>query len=146
MTQAYKYSILYFLAFSLLLLLSGTMLFYEKLGFTQESIYTYYTGGHYMASKTHTGILKLILPHIFAFGLFSMVILHFLVFTQQRYKKQTKFLVYFTFLSAVLELGSPFLIINYGEFFTFMKIISFVLFELLILYTGYLLLLSIVND
>lgn len=148
MTKAYKYSILYFLAFSLLLIISGTMLFEHKIGFSPQSVNEYYMGNsqEYIPAKTPSGILKIVLPHIFAFGLFTMVILHFLVFTKERNSFKSRLLIYLTFISAFLEISTPFLIIGGVEFFAYFKIISFVLFESLILYSAWLLFRSIMQD
>ncbi len=148
MTKAYRYSILYFLTFSLLLLISGTMLFEHKIGLSAQSINEYYLGNSdkFIPAKTATGVLKIVLPHIFAFGLFVMVVLHFLVFTKERNKTKTKMLICLTFITAFLEIASPFLIISGAEFFAYVKIISFILFESLILYSIWLLLHSIMYD
>lgn len=147
MTQTYKYSILYFLAFSLLLVLSGIMLFEEKIGFSIVNITEYYLGNEekFITSKTTSGILKIVLPHIFAFGLFSMVLLHFLIFTKHRDTRTLKILIYAIFLSGFLEIFSPFMIFFGSPFFAYIKILSFILFESLVLYISWLLINSIVK-
>lgn len=148
MSKAYKYSIIYFLLFGILLLLSGVMLFEHKIGFSIEGVLDYYMGNQesFIVQKSAGGILKIVLPHIFAFGLFSMVILHFLVFTAQRGKTETKVIIYLTFLSAFLEIASPFMIISGVKFFAYIKIVSFFLFFFLILYTSWLLFKSIIHE
>jgi hypothetical protein len=147
MKKAYKYSIIYFLLFSLLLLSSGIMLFEEKIGFGIQNIQDYYLGNtmSFIPAKSSSGLLKIVLPHIFAFGLFSMVIMHFLIFTRERSKKKIKYLIYLTFLSALFEIGSPFFIIVGADTFAYIKLISFVLFEALIIYISWLLFYSIVR-
>ena len=148
MTQAYKHSLLYFLLFSLLLLVSGTLLFEHKIGFSVASVSSYYLGNEesFTAAKTISGILKIILPHIFAFGLFLMVTLHFLVFTDKRGIKATRVLIYLLFSSAFLEIFSPFFILFGLEVFSYLKIFSFVLLEILTLYGIWLLFHSIVYE
>ncbi len=148
MTNAYKYSIIYFLAFSLLLMISGVLLFEYKIGFSVEQISSYYLGDEdkFMNPQTSSGILKIITPHIFAFGLFIMVLLHFLIFTKKRSSKILKAVIYLTFLSAILELLSPFGIINSIEFFAYVKLLSFIIFELLVLFSSWLLFRSIVYE
>ena len=91
MQKVYKLSILYYLAFILLLITSAIMLFENKIGFSATSILEYYLGSEekFIPSKGYIGVLKIILPHIFVFGLLSMVLLHFLVFTKHKYKKST---------------------------------------------------------
>lgn len=148
MIQAYKYSILYFLVFSLLLILSGTLLFEEKIGFSIAGILNYYLGNEetFTQPKSALSILKTVLPHIFAFGLFCMVILHFLIFTKNRNTKKAKILIYLIFITSFLELATPFLIIDGYEFFAYIKLLSFFLFEGLILYIAWLLFSSIVKS
>lgn len=146
MQKAYKLSILYFLLFSLLLISSAVMLFEHKIGFSFNGVLEYYIGNEekFIPAKNSSAILKLILPHIFVFGLFIMVLMHFLVFTQHRDKKSTIFLIYLTFITAILELSTPFFIIEGFEFFVYLKILSFFLFLALIVYISWLLLHSIV--
>ncbi|MFT5661041.1 MAG: hypothetical protein ACI9TV_001687 [Sulfurimonas sp.] len=148
MTQTYKYSIVYFLAFSMLLVGSGVMLFEQKIGFSTNAIVAYYLGDEdkFIVAKSSTGILKIVLPHLFAFGLFAMVILHFLIFTKYKDTKQIKILIYILFTSAFLEVFSPFFIILGAEFFSYIKITSFIVLESLIIYISWLLLNSIMNN
>ena len=148
MQKAYKLSILYYLLFSLLLIASAVMLFDHKIGFSFNGVLEYYIGNEdkFISSKDSASILKVLLPHIFVFGLLGMVLLHFLVFTQHRYKKSTLFLIYLTFITAILEMFTPFLIINGLEFFAYIKLLSFALFLLLILYISWLLFHSIIYD
>ena len=148
MTKAYKYSIIYFLAFSLLLMLSGILLFEYKIGFSLEEISSYYLGNEdkFINPQTSSGILKIITPHIFAVGLFIMVLLHFLIFTKKRNSQTLKAVIYLTFMSAILELLSPFGIINSVEFFAYVKLLSFIIFELLVLFSSWLLFRSIVYE
>jgi len=146
--RAYKFSVLYFLVFSLLLLLSSVLLFSEKIGFSIESILGYYQGDEekFISAKSASGILKIILPHIFAFGIFIMVILHFLVFTKSKNRKLFHYIIYSAFILGVLELFTPLLIIHGFIFFAYIKIITFFLFEFLMLYIFWLLFKSIIYD
>lgn len=148
MQQAYKLSILYYLIFSLLLITSAVMLFEHKIGFSLNNILEYYIGNEekFKPAKNSSGILKTILPHIFVFGLITMVLTHFLVFTKLRYKKSTLTLIYLTFITAFLEIAAPFLIVNGFEFFAYVKLLSFFLFLALILYISWLIFHSIVYE
>ena len=148
MTKAYKLSILYYLAFSLLLILSAFLLFEYKIGFSYEGVVDYYGGNEekFIVAKSFSGLLKSVLPHIFVFGLFSMVLLHFLVFTKLRYKKSTLALIYASYFTAFVEIFSPFFIINGLNFFAYLKLLSFFVFLFLVLYVVWLLFSSIVRD
>ena len=148
MQEAYKLSILYYLAFTLLLISSAVILFENKIGFSYASILEYYIGNEdkFIPAKGNIGILKIILPHIFVFGLLAMVLLHFLVFTSHRYKKSTLTLIYATFITAMLEMFTPFFIINGYEFFVYIKLLSFFAFLSLVVYISWLLFYSITFD
>ena len=148
MQKAYKFSILYYLSFSILLIVSAVMLFEHKIGFSFSAVVDYYVGNEekFISAKSFIGILKIVLPHIFVFGLLAMVLLHFLVFTEHRYKKSTLILIYTTFVTALLEIFTPFMIINGFKFFAYIKLFSFFVFLALILYVSWLLFRSIVNE
>ena len=145
MQKAYRYSILYFLLFSVLLLASSILLFDEKIGFSYREVVDYYLGNEalFTNAKTPIGLSKIILPHIFGFGLFIMVVLHFLVFTKINKSKYIYFIIIATFVSGFFELFSPFLILYGFEFFAYIKLFSFLVFQSLLLYIFWLLGMSI---
>src|SRR3990167_3393744 len=145
MQEAYKLSILYYLAFSLLLIVSAIMLFEHKIGFSFSGVLEYYTGNEekFIPAQSVAGILKIVLPHIFVFGLFAMVLLHFLVFTNIKYKKNIIILVYTIFAIALLEIFTPFMIIGGFKFFAYVKLFSFFALLALVLYLSWLLFHSI---
>lgn len=120
----------------------------DKIGFSYQSVLTYYLGNEaaFQAAKTYTGLLKTILPHIFAFGLFVMVVLHFAIFTKKRNTKELTLLIYLAFVTAFLELVSPFMILAGFDSFAYLKIISFFGFEGSIIYALFILFKSILYD
>ena len=144
-SKEYKVIILYFLVFSLLLVFSSISLFEHKISFNIEAIQSYYLGNltENITAKTPLGLLKIVLPHLFVFGLFSMVLLHFLIFTKERGTLKAKLLIYIIFLSAFVEILSAFLILLNIEIFAYVKLFSFILFEVLTIYTIFLLFRSI---
>jgi len=121
------------------------MLFEHKIGFGYTAVLEYYTGNEekFIPAQSASGILKIVLPHIFVFGLFFMVLLHFLVFTKLRDKKSLLALIYAAFGVALLEIFSPLLIINGLEFFAYLKLFSFFALLGLVLYILWLLFKSI---
>lgn len=141
MQQAYKLSIFYYILFSLLLILSAVMLFEHKIGFSYNSVLDYYIGNEdkFIPAQSAAGILKIVLPHIFVFGLFVMVLLHFLVFTDLKSRRVFLILIYVTFITALLDIFTPFMIISGWSFFAYIKILSFFTFLSLTLFTLWLL-------
>ena len=148
MQKAYKLAIFYYLIFTMLLLLSAVVLFKVKIGFGVDDVLSYYMGNEakFIIPKSDIGVLKLVLPHILAFGLLGMVLLHFLVFTKYRYKKSTLVLIYLSFLSVFLEIFSPIMIIHEFSLFVYVKLFSLFLFLGLIFYVVWLLMKSILDD
>ena len=148
LNSAYKYAISYFLLFSFLLLISATLIFAENIGFSTKDIIHYYLGDkeNFISPKTYSGVAKIILPHIFAFGLFLMTLLHFLIFTNKRDTKKVGWLIYLSLFTSFLELFSPFMILMGFESFAFIKLFSFLLFNLLIVYALFILFKSILYN
>jgi len=145
MHNSYKIAIIYFILFSILLLISALMLFATKIGFSFVNITNYYLGNQelFMRAKSFSGLLKVIYPHIFSITLFGMVILHFIYFTSFAKTKLFKYLIILTYLSIFLEILSSFFIIFGAEFFSSIKLISFILMFILFLYSFWILLHSI---
>jgi len=148
MQKNYNISIFYFLLFSLLLLLSGILLFEENIGLNISAISEYYLGNEekFIPKKSIYGVLKISLPHIFAFGVFIMVLLHFLLFTHHKDTKELQLLIWLSFISAFFELFSPLLILQGFTLFAPLKLLSFILMELSLVYAIYLLFNSFMGD
>lgn len=111
---------LYFFAFVALLIVSGIMIYAYKTSLSIEGVQAYYLGSSFTLPKTNAGLLKTLLPHIFAFALLSMVLLHFLAFT--KFKKKMRSLIYIVFLAQTFELFTPFLMIDISAAFVFIKL------------------------
>lgn len=123
------------------------MIFEHKIGFSAREISNYYLGdsSQFINAKTYMGVLKVTLPHILAFGLLSMVLLHFLVFTKYKDKRSTKILIYLVYISALTEIFTPLMIILGLEFFSYLKLISLVVFQTTLLYIVWLLFSSVMK-
>ncbi len=148
MHSAYKASILYFAVFTMLLLVSGYMIFESKIGFSAESALEYYIGNEdkFMVAKSSAGILKLVLPHIFAFAILSMVVIHFIAFTKYKNSKAVLLLIYTILISQTFEIFAPFAVINISSYFIYLKLASFFIYMTLIPMVLYILFISIVRD
>lgn len=131
MQQKYNSLVLYFVLFSTLLLGSAYLLFDAKIGFSYNEVLHYYQGDQtqFITAKSFSGILKIILPHIFAFGLFLMVLLHFGVFTAFRKRPLLRYFIYTLGIAAFVELFSPFFIIAGLGFFAYLKLLAFFVLE-----------------
>jgi len=136
MKRAYRYSVLYFTLFGLLLLLSGLWLFALKIGFTPEDVTAYYLGSAdtMQQAKSHYGLLETALPHFGAMGLFIMVTGHFFLFAPKHRQSYIRPIVILLFVAALLNILSPFGIIAHWSIFIWVKIIAFILLQLLGLY------------
>ena len=133
MQKNYKTLIVFFLLFSLLFLVSSSTLFFLKSSWVVSQ------------EKTVMGVLKVLLPHIFAFGLYIFVVVHFLLFTRYKETKTMQWLIYVTFFSGFLEVSSSFMMLSDIAFFGILKFVSFVALNLTLLYSLFLIQKSLIN-
>ncbi|MDA3946372.1 MAG: hypothetical protein PF439_06805 [Helicobacteraceae bacterium] len=141
MHQSYRYAIAYFLLFGTLLLASGAVLFFSKIGFSYEAVQSYYLGSKALFStpKSSYGLLEVALPHIGSMGLFIMVTAHFLLFASKERKRQAVKPAIALFVVALLDIFSGFLIVEGWSFFIWVKLAAFALLQLLGFYLLWLL-------
>lgn len=141
MHQSYRYAIAWFVLFGTLLLLSGMVLFFSKIGFSYESVQSYYLGSEalFSAPKSSYGLLETALPHLGSMGLFIMVTGHFLLFSDKRRKQLATKVVIALFIAALLDIFSGFLIVQGLELFVWVKLAAFAVLQLLGLFLLWLL-------
>ena len=141
MHQSYRIAIAYFTIFGAFLLISGAVLFVSKLGISYESVQMFYLGNkaQFTQPKSAYGLLETALPHLGAMGLFIFVAGHFLLFTKKAQKQRAIKPVILLFIAALLDIGSGFLIVQGVTFFIWVKLLSFLLLQLLGLYLLWLL-------
>ncbi len=131
---SYRLIVFYFSIFSFLILLSGVILFVKNIGLSPEAISIYYLGNEakFQNPKSYFGILEHIYPHLAGMGIYIMVLLHFLIFTQDK-KKLLKPAV-LLFVTALLNLSSGLMTLYGFEFFIYIKGATFILFTVGALY------------
>jgi len=136
------FGILLFLALALISaqLLSGICLFIFKYGLSPSEVYLYFAGDEekFIMPKSIEGLLETAVPHFFAISTTIFVYAHFLLFTAVISSKQKQFLIIGLFLTALIDIFSPFGILYGYKIFAWLKVISFWSFEFLmgiLLYT-----------
>jgi hypothetical protein len=132
MKQRYFYTLI--TAFVLLLLvqlLSGVVLFVLKFGFTPDLLHEYFVGNEdkYMLAKSFCGLLKTAFIHFFAYGVILFIVSHFVMMVRGIAERKKMRLIIVTSLSGLIDIMSNFLI-QYEMTFVYIKMLSFVLFEL----------------
>lgn len=105
-------------------------LFYVKFGFGLEQIVTH--------PKSFIGTLKLLFAHIFGFGIFIFVIIHFLLFTPLKDTKTLTWLIHLSFLGGFLEIFASFALLSGIELFAVIKLLAFVTLHVTLLYALFL--------
>ncbi|MCJ7765659.1 MAG: hypothetical protein MUP09_06935 [Thiovulaceae bacterium] len=141
MHQSYRFAIAYFVLFGTLLLASGAVLFFSKIGFSYEAVQSYYLGNKalFSAPKSSYGLLEVALPHLGSMGLFIMVTGHFLLFSDKRKKRLATKVVIALFIAALLDIFSGFFIVEGWSFFIWVKLAAFAVLQLLGLFLLWLL-------
>ncbi len=124
-------SLLYSLVFAfilstLLFAVFNFFLFISKLGFTPESVASYYAGNpqKFIRPKSLEGILEVVSPHTVSMGVYLFALVHFAFFTNVRRKV---LLSAVTLLSGLADNFSPLLIRFVSPEFSYLKLISFLL-------------------
>ena len=141
MHQSYRIAIAWFALFGALLLASGMVLFFSKIGFSYEAVKSYYLGSEvlFINPKSSYGLLETALPHLGSMGLFIMVTGHFFLFTTKQQKQHAIKIVISLFIVALLDIFSGFLIVEGWTFFVWIKLLAFGILQLLGLYLLWLL-------
>ncbi len=136
MKNAYRAAILYFTFFAVMLLVSGTWLFATKIGLSPDAVTLYYLGNEalFQMPKSSEGLLEIVLPHLGGMGLFIMVSAHFMLFAPKNRHQWAKITAIILFTTALLDIFSPYAIINGFAFFNWVKLISFFLLQSLALF------------
>ena len=139
MYRSYSLAIFYFALFAFLLLGSGALLFYSKIGFSLVNISSYYLGdtAAFTQAKSSYGLLEVALPHYGAMGLFIMVTTHFFLFGDKHRKRHFARIAIALFIAAFVDIGSGFMIVKGFEMFVGLKLLSFLALELLGLYLAF---------
>ncbi|WP_297888562.1 hypothetical protein [Sulfurihydrogenibium sp.] len=131
----------FFSFFMLIFFLVNFLLFYQKMGFSFESVKTYYLGNPelYVKPKTFEGLFKVFYPHLITMALLSFTLSHFLLFSVVK-KSIAVTLGITTFIFGFIDNLSGILIRFLDEKLVYVKFLSFLLLELLFI-TGFLIVL-----
>lgn len=147
MKSAYRYSVAYFALFGMLLLLSGLWLFGVKIGLSPEAIKTYYLGSEalFAQPKSIHGLMEIAVPHLGATGLFIMVSAHFLIFVPKERRAHALSLSIVLFITALINIFTPFAIIAGYHSLVWIKITSFIVLQTTGLYLLWILLTEVLR-
>jgi len=104
----------------------GALLFYLLIGFSPHEVIEYYR------IKSFHGLLETLIPHLLFMAIALMVTLHFLAFVQTKENGEKVPLSHILFGLFFLDQLSPVAIAQGLESFAYLKIVSFVGFELVL--------------
>ena len=121
------------LALISLQLLSGIWLFIEKFGLLPSEVTLYFAGDetNFIMPKSLEGLLETAVPHFLAISTTIFVYAHFLLFTDVISQNKKFLLITSLFVTAMIDIFSPFGIIYGFEIFAWTKVIAFWSFEFL---------------
>lgn len=110
MKQAYRYAIIHFILFAVLMLLSAVILFGLKIGFSPEAVVHYYTGDaeRFIAPKSAEALGEIVWRHLGSMGLLIVVLGHFLLFASRRAKARAATLIMLLFAAALANIFAPY--------------------------------------
>jgi hypothetical protein len=117
-----------------ILWVTNLLLYIEKIGFTYASVVEYYLGAEeeFKNPVSYRGLLEVTHFHIFAFAMALLLMNHLTVFTgiSQPIKLS---LIIISFLSGLGDMGAGWLIRFVSPGFAYLKIGSFIVFQLVFL-------------
>lgn len=121
-----KLIIWYFLLFSLLLCVTNFLIFSLRMGFTPTAITEYYLGSEvkYTQARSYAGLLEVSHFHMFAMGMFILTLSHLLLFVPLSLRLKA-ILINLSFLSALGDELSAWLIRFVSPAFSYLKLLSF---------------------
>ncbi|WP_340695186.1 hypothetical protein [Hydrogenobacter thermophilus] len=136
-----KFIIFVFSFFLLLFTIVNFPLFFSKMGFTPESIKSYYLGNPSTFSKPKTldGMFKIFYPHILSMAVYSLAVAHLLLFTSS---KGRVLIGSSLFLLSFLDNVSGFFVRFVFPQIAVIKVIIFLFLQVVLLYTSLLLFLN----
>lgn len=115
-----------FVALVLLQSVLGGILFWQNIGFGADQVFAYYR------DKSFHGLLEVILPHTLFIGIALMATLHFLSFIPTIRESTKNNAVHLIFILFILDQGSPILISEGWMPASYVKIVSFISFEIIL--------------
>ena len=129
-----KKVIAFFALLSLVFTIINFFVFFSKMGASVDGVKEYYLGNPemYKKPKTFEGMMKVFHPHIISIPLLTLTIAHLFVFTDKQ--KQAMLLGILTMLSGVLDSLLGFFIRYVWDDFALLKLATFLLFQLGMLY------------
>ncbi len=129
------FSTLLTLAITLIILqlISGIWLFIEKFGLLPSDVYLYFSGdeAHFIAPKSLEGLLETAVPHFLAISTTIFIYAHFLLFTPIISMGKKQLLIFLLFITALMDILSPFGIVYGLSLFAWIKVLAFWSFEIL---------------
>lgn len=124
--------ILYFsLVYLAVLWVTGLLLYVQKMGFTPDSLAGYYLGSddEFRNPVSYLGLLEVTHFHFFAYGLALLLMNHLMVSVKLPGSLKL-FLIILSSVSGISNVGAGWLIRYVSPSFTYLKIGSFVAFQL----------------
>lgn len=117
-----------------ILWVTNLLLYIEKIGFTHTSVVKYYLGTEeeFKNPVSYRGLLEVTHFHIFAFAMALLLMNHLTVFTGLSQSIKLS-LIIISFLSGLGDMGAGWLIRFASPGFAYLKIGSFIIFQLVFL-------------
>ncbi|ACO03720.1 MAG TPA: hypothetical protein DEP48_00415 [Persephonella sp.] len=118
---------------------TGIWIFYEKYSFSPQIIQDRILGNPdlFINPSSLEGLLKTAVPHIISVSFVSFIIFHLFYFTKTNCFKIYLFVI--VFISGLLNSISNLLILEISPVFSYLKLLSFIVFELSIIFAVFLL-------
>jgi len=121
-----------FAFFNLIFVTINFFTYSEKIGLSFNNTLEYYLGNadKFIKGKTISGLMLISTMHFIPMAIYIFTLLHFIFILNERYNIT---LTVLTFISAFFDNVSGFLIILYSKYFSYLKLLSFITLEVLLI-------------
>ncbi len=106
--------------------LTNTLLYFNKMGLTYDSVVSYYLGSEerFLSPRSYQGLLEVSHFHLFAMGMLLLVLTHLILFIPVASRTKA-WLIALPFFSALLDEGAGWLVRFVHPLFAYAKICGF---------------------
>ncbi len=123
-----------FLLYTSLFWITNGLLYFESMGLTYDSVVTHYLGddAQFRAPRSYRGLLEVAHFHLFAMGVLLLTLTHLVLFVPLDPALKARLIV-ISFLSALCNEASGWLVRFVSPLFAYLKILSFVTLQISLL-------------
>jgi hypothetical protein len=120
----------FFLFYVVFFFITNFLLYFHKIGFTYDSVITYYKGSeeNFIPPKSYIGLLEITHAHLFAMGILLVTLTHLLLFVPGKDLNKVVLSI-FVLVGGLCDIFAGWLVLYVHPVFAYFKILSFLVLQ-----------------